>query len=262
MLSLLSVNNDHYIPNWHNPPSVLKTNVLALIVQGKVRYTIDHQPFVGEQGELLFIPCGTLRASENYEGDHHKYTILFDFDGADELRSSFLGAETFNTFKIRSFESIKRRFEMLYVESVGEGNYRRTIASGIFHELVGLLAREFETVEMPPAKLRQANEMQNYLINHYRESILIDRIARLINRSNNYAISLFREVIGLSPIQYVHQLRIREACRLLTESDLSVTEIAGYLGYYDHPYFFRMFKKYTALSPSEYRHALHVSKQR
>ncbi|MFD0714769.1 helix-turn-helix domain-containing protein [Paenibacillus sp. GCM10027626] len=77
-------------------------------------------------------------------------------------------------------------------------------------------------------------------------------MAHLIHPSPNYTIAIFREVIGSSPINYIHQLRIMEACSLLINSDMTVAEISNHLGYYDTSYFFRIFKKYTSMSPTEF----------
>lgn len=255
MLTLDSVFFDNNIANWRNYPTVLKSNVLALIFEGKIRYTIDHHSVIGQKGELLYIPRGTLRASENVEGPHKKITVLFQYEKKDPLESSFLGKSRFSKCKIRNFEYIRHRFEKLYLETVGDSPYQEQVAQGILLELTGLIARELEQAEVAPMKLRLSLQLQNYLLDHYREPIQIEQLATHINRSANYTTTLFREVTGMSPIQYIHQLRIKEACNLLNHTDLSITEIAEYLGYYDHSYFFRTFKKLISLSPSDYRMA-------
>lgn len=256
MMSLLSVHFDNNIPNWRKSQEVLNHNVLALVVEGKVKYYINDISMIAEKGELLFIPISTLRSSENFEGEHQKITILFTHDDDDAQQLSLLSKATFNTCRSRNFEYIKRRFEQLYLEVTGEAIFSPFIIAGIFQEIVGLVAREFELVEVTPIKLKLANQLQKYLVSNYRETIQIEQLATLIDRSANYTISLFREMKGLSPIQYVHMLRMKEACNLLANTDLTVTEISDYLGYYDHSYFFRIFKKYMSLSPTEYRQSV------
>ncbi|SEN05232.1 helix-turn-helix domain-containing protein [Paenibacillus sp. OV219] len=257
MLTFTSVHFDNRIPNWRNTLTVLDHNVIALILDGKVKYTLNDHPVIAEKGDLLIIPIGTMRASENMEGEHQKMTVLFQHSKADTEVLPVLGSARFSKCKIRNFEYMKQRFERLYLEALskGKGKFNPYVITGILLELVGMAAREFEQVEVTPIKLKLANEIQNYLVSHYREPTHIDQLAALIHRSANYTISIFREVTGVSPIQYVHSLRMKEACNLLTNSDLSVTEISNYLGYYDHSYFFRIFKKFTSLSPTEYKHS-------
>lgn len=253
MLSLRSVHFDNRIPNWRTNLMLLNHNVLVLMIDGKVKYTINDRTVVGEKGELLFIPVNSLRTGENYEGEHQKFTVLFNHGEKDSEELPIFGKSQFSKCKIRNFEYFKQRFEKLYLEVVGDGKFTRYFVNGILQELVGMAAREFELVEVTPVKLKLANELQKYLVAHYRQPIHIDELAALIHRSPNYTISMFREVIGVSPIQYIHLLRMKEACNLLTNSDLSVTEISNYLGYYDHSYFFRIFKKYTSMSPTAYK---------
>ncbi|MFC5447093.1 AraC family transcriptional regulator [Paenibacillus aestuarii] len=255
MLSLHSVHFDNRIPNWRSSLLLLSHNVLVLMIDGKVKYTINDRTVIGEKGELLFIPVNTLRAGENVEGEHQKITVLFYHGEEDSQELPIIGKSQFGKCKIRNFEYFKQRFEKLYLEMVGDGKFTRYFVNGILQELVGMAAREFELVEATPVKLKLANELQKYLVTHYRQPIHIDQLAALIHRSSNYTISMFREVMGVSPIQYVHLLRMKEACNLLTNTDLSVTEISNYLGYYDHSYFFRIFKKYTSVSPTVYRHS-------
>jgi AraC-like DNA-binding protein len=64
---------------------------------------------------------------------------------------------------------------------------------------------------------------------------------------------LFRQVHGLTPLQYVNQIRVDRAKRLLMDSTMSVKEIAENLGFRDSPYLVRLFKKTTGASPGEFR---------
>ncbi|WP_165452787.1 AraC family transcriptional regulator [Paenibacillus thalictri] len=253
MLCLSSVHFDNRIPNWRKDIGATDTNVLALVLEGKVRYTLAGKSFILEKGELLFFPNGVIRAGENVEEDHQKITVLFRHEEEDAQQLPLLNAEPYVKCKIRKFEYMKRRFERLFYETVGDGKFQPWVVNGIFNEIVGIASREFESVEIAPSKQKLAGELQEYLVSHYRQPVNIEQVAALIHRSPNYTISLFREVTGLSPIQYVHQLRMKEACSMLSNSDLTVTEISNYLGYYDHSYFFRMFKKHTGVSPTEYR---------
>lgn len=253
MLSLLSVHFDNRIPNWRTNLMLLNHNVLVLVIDGKVKYTINDRTVIGEKGELLFLPINSLRVGENVDGEHQKFTVLFNYDEEDSEEIPIFRKSQFCKCKIRHFEYFKIRFEKLYLEVVGDGKFTRYFVNGILQELVGMAAREFELVEVTPVKLKLANELQKYLVAHYRQPVHIDELAALIHRSSNYTISMFREVMGVSPIQYIHILRMKEACNLLTSSDLSVTEISNYLGYYDHSYFFRIFKKYTSMSPTAYK---------
>jgi AraC-like DNA-binding protein len=64
---------------------------------------------------------------------------------------------------------------------------------------------------------------------------------------------MFSAKLGISPMQYLQRLRMRGGANLLTETDLSVTEIALSLGYPDLYSFTRAYRKYYGTSPTEFR---------
>jgi len=253
MLAIDAVHFDDFIPNWRTPSEVLSVNVLALVTEGQVCYRINGEDFVGERGDFIFIPQSTRRAGDNHPtGPHQKYTVLFRYDKDAVPAIPLLQDKRFVRFKLRNFQYVQSRFERLFKELRSGDNYRSFISPGILQELIGMLARELEKPEVTPMKMKYAQVIKHYLLEHYREPVEIGQLARLIHRSPNYTTSVFREVIGFSPIKYIHQLRIREACSLLLSTDMTIASISGYLGYYDTSYFFRIFKKHTAMTPTDF----------
>ena len=252
MLYLQSVNHDRMIPGWRTLPERIAYNVLVLVVAGKVVYQIEGNRIVAEKGDLLVLPRSIKRAGENHgSGLHQKYTILFTCDEEAALLP-YLGSGKQTLIKPRNFESLRRRFEKLFGEMRGGRSFRLFICQGILQELLGLIARELEQPEIAPMKIKYAQTIQNYLVEHYREPVEIRQLAQLINRSENYTISVYKEVTGQSPIKYLHRLRIMEAGHLLLNTKTTVADVSQYLGYYDTSYFFRMFKQLTSLSPTEF----------
>lgn len=253
MIQILSVHFDQFIPNWRTQMEVITHNVLVLVLEGKVRYTINGKVIIAERGDLLYIPAFTNRCGENVPNSpHQKITVLFKQETAMPTGIPFMDDKQFFRYRLANSQYVQRRFERLFEESRNGQSFRTMICLGIFHELLGLLSRELEKPEVTPAKMKYAQIVQQHLLDHYREPIEVEQLAKLIHRSPNYTTALFREVFGDSPIRYMHQLRIHEACNLLLDSDMSVADIAQYLGYYDTSYFFRMFKKYCMMSPTEF----------
>ncbi|QGG55651.1 helix-turn-helix domain-containing protein [Paenibacillus sp. B01] len=253
MLRSLSVHLDDFIPGWRTQSERIPYHVLILVLEGNVSYRIDGRDHVAEPGDLLLVPAGTRRAGSTHpSGPHRKFTATFNFDAEAGGAVPLLRENRFIRFKPRHFPYLEQRFERLFEEFRSSEAYGTFVCEAILLELLGLAARELDKPELTPIQARYVERMKRHLMEHYREQVEIRDLARLIGRSPNYAASVFRETIGLSPIRYVHQLRVAEAGRLLLHSDMTVARIAEYLGYYDTSYFFRMFKKHTSLSPTDY----------
>jgi two-component system response regulator YesN len=93
----------------------------------------------------------------------------------------------------------------------------------------------------------------DYLESHYNEDITLDSVAEKLDISGGYLSTYFKEKTGKNFIDYVHELRIDKAKELLLRSDHKIQDAAAQVGYNNLNSFNRMFKKYTGMTPSEFR---------
>ncbi len=94
--------------------------------------------------------------------------------------------------------------------------------------------------------------IQNYIKAHL-DTVTRSQIAQTFYLSPNYVSKLFRKETGVSLSEYIQGEKIKLAKRLLTQEDLQISEIAFRTGYPSFAHFSRQFKKYTGVSPTEYR---------
>lgn len=80
---------------------------------------------------------------------------------------------------------------------------------------------------------------------------LLDHIH--ININTRYFIRLFKKHVGFAPIQYLNRVRIEKSCSLLFHSSLSISLVALDVGFGDLRFFNRQFKRFTGLTPKEFR---------
>ncbi|WP_168929065.1 helix-turn-helix domain-containing protein [Paenibacillus dokdonensis] len=92
-----------------------------------------------------------------------------------------------------------------------------------------------------------------YIREHFRESIGLTTIADLVFMNSHYLSKVFKEVTGQTFTECLTEIRLEEACRLLAQTNKSVIEIAELTGFGQKQNVIRTFKKYTGLTPSEYR---------
>lgn len=93
----------------------------------------------------------------------------------------------------------------------------------------------------------------DHIHSHLAENFDIEELANVACITKPYFIRLFKREFGTSPLQYVNGKRVERAQLLLYTTDMPVKEVAYALGFSDHSYFIRMFRKLTGITPQDYR---------
>ena len=94
---------------------------------------------------------------------------------------------------------------------------------------------------------------KKYILDNYRENIDRNDVAAVTFVTPNYLSKLFKNNMNMNLREYINQLRIEEAKRLLLSTEMSVSEIASYVGYYNISYFSTVFHKIVGVSPFTWR---------
>jgi len=98
--------------------------------------------------------------------------------------------------------------------------------------------------------------VKRYIDEHYNENLSLNMLADMVHISPNYFSYLFSNTVGQSFMEYVMTKRIEKAKQLLGDTDSRACEVGEKVGYDNPNYFSRIFKKYTGLSPSQYKESL------
>ena len=88
---------------------------------------------------------------------------------------------------------------------------------------------------------------------NYTESLSLEELAASVNYSKSHFCYLFKAVTGKTYIEYLHQLRITQAKKLLLETGKTVTDISYEVGYHTITHFNKHFKLIVGMTPSQYR---------
>lgn len=99
------------------------------------------------------------------------------------------------------------------------------------------------------------SEITGYINNHYYDDITLSSISDCFYISPCYFSRIFKKLSGLSFTEYLNNVRVKEARKLLYKTDMSMAEIAEATGFKSNTHFDRIFKKITGVSPSIYKKA-------
>ena len=209
--------------HWHEEMEI------TLIKDGTSDYKVGQEVFKANAGDIILIPPYCT---------HSACEVIRNCDaGYTEIKETFLRA-------LDCFKNKPPFYEMLLKEN-------------LLHILILLFSygyiRESGDSHITSGNRRHIKSALEYINDHYSEKISIAEMAQLAGFSESYFMSLFRQYVGMSCIQYVNLYRIQKAAHALEETAKSVSEIAMIHGFDNISYFNLQFRRTFGMTPREFR---------
>ncbi len=221
--------------------------------------------YKNEKAKATILPSGSIfvYAPENYQryeffGKHHTcvYWIHFTGEAISTLFSQYQLPISAQSFSVGSSYHYVALFDQIIEELQKKNPCYNESMRLYFQQLLLSMGR---TQGISPKQSNTENIMETfttYLQQHYQDPIDMDTYIRKQGYSISTFYRQFTQHIGCSPLQYLIQIRIKNAEMLLSSTNLSIGEIASMVGYENALYFSRIFAKHVGCPPSEYRKRL------
>lgn len=238
---------------------------LCVVLRGKVRVRTTGAPIaLGANSALLVAPhMYHLAQAEGRSAEtvwfsatpNHMGTSLARVDSRGVVEAT--GAVDFLTFVPGN---------RLLCQLIGEVTRRERgwllVAKALMNQLFVQALRRLDTDgralpafdEWSAAEI-VTHEARIYMQRNYRHPLTLAQVAHHVALSPNYLATLFKRQLGRTIIDFLTEMRIEEAKRLLAETDRKVAEIAYQVGYHSPYYFSRAFRKVVGRSPKAFREA-------
>ncbi|WP_408070868.1 helix-turn-helix transcriptional regulator [Butyrivibrio sp. JL13D10] len=100
---------------------------------------------------------------------------------------------------------------------------------------------------------RTTNECLNYIYAHVIDRITIEDLADYLKTSTSHISRLFKEELGISPSDYIRNVKLDKAKNLLRFSDYPIIDISNYLSFSSQSHFSKLFFEETGMTPKKYR---------
>ena len=140
--------------------------------------------------------------------------------------------------------------EMLRKELIIQNKISR-LWDELFEEVPNIVQRESRNKNLLlQSRLR---EMMQFIENHYKERISLERLAAEANISKSEALRCFKRGIGTTPVKYLIDYRLERAKELLCKTNDTVIRVAADVGIDNTSYFVRIFKKMYGMTPGAFR---------
>ena len=257
------VHNRITTESWKINNSCMSVHNLVYIYEGSGIFGRENGKRQVKTGDLVYFPIGKPQYMTTDSKNPLKlYTVNFYASLPKVSGGKWYIEEAeflFPFIKSLEDEAIRKRFEVLFErlchlfpveESVQMGRKRTALT-----EILALadLCREDRKIRY--SNRDKVNRVVDYMLDKYNEKLTLSQLAEIAGMSPSYFSSVFREVTGKSPIDYLIHLRIFKSKQLLSDG-VSVTKVAEEVGFADIFYFSNVFKKLEGVSPAKYR-AIH-----
>lgn len=215
---------------------------IILKYEGETVYTCNGKKYLSNLENMIILPKGCCYEWECTKSGRY-YSLEFECDlTCDEIFS----------FQIDNGEKILKLYkETEHKLILKQGSYKLEILKNTYSILLNVLQSK-QKKYVPSHKQQKLSPAVDYILTNYNKPIKNDDLAMVAGLSTIYFRKLFTEVFGVSPITYIHKLRIKKAKEILSSDYDSISDIASALGYANIFDFSRTFKKHVGISPRQY----------
>lgn len=228
---------------------------IIYIVNGKGYFSFDGVPYEVLPGNIFLYPPNVPQQYSFHASDNTElYWMHFSGYAAHDILDR-LNLNRKHLFNVGLTPDLVTQYKKIIRELQLKDPAYDYLVSGYLTELLSMFSRRFTFNEdhLNTTEDSSIRDALNVMYSEYNKEYSAKYYADLCNLSLYRFIHKFKEITGVSPLEYITNIRIVEAKYLLRDTSYNITEIAGIVGYDNPLYFSRVFKKYTGISPSEYK---------
>ena len=224
------------------------------MVSGKGTFEVGGKTFEVVPGDLFFArPSQLIRYSADEQQPWEYSWVGFNGACAHKLAAQLPFTDTAPVHHTQDPEGMRAALTNIY-SSRGLAPQDEAAMVGYLYLFISALMKE--TSETRPHNASSSNQYVlnaiKYIQFNYSHDISIDDVAKSVGVSRSHLYRVFMLNVGKSPIDYLTEYRINEACKLLRAGNLSIAEVAISVGFFDQFYFSRVFKRAKGMPPSKY----------
>lgn len=216
------------------------------VEQGQVSMQCAGKRFDLSAQRAIIIPPSTEYRYTAAEGCNYFWMHFTGYDAHKLINDC--GLPTRSALHIGSADRLKLMFKQLFELYSNQDDLFVTESAGQVMRILAAVGRD--------TRSSQGGHVEDsvlYMHRHYAENITVEGLAAREKKSVSQYRKTFVRQFGLSPKQYLTELRLSTACHLLRTTADKVELIAKQCGYDDYHYFCRLFHKNIGCTPSQYR---------
>lgn len=253
-LNVFRVGRQQCPKNFHRGFEYRDFFLLHYVIAGKGLYYVDNTKYQVEKGQAFLIYPHTWIDYRADAEDPWEYCWV-GFNGADARL--LMDSTMFRPDKPVAFFGDNRIQDLILniYNSRGAKSHSVLMMTSRLYELISFLV-EIAHKEFPssPRDAEYVEKARIYIDERYNDHHLsVVGISQHLGLSRSRLFRAFKKILGISPLQYLTEQRIREACVLLARTEMPISEIAYRVGFENSLYFSKVFREKIRQTPSSYR---------
>lgn len=253
-LSIFNCGLERCSPGHTWGPGIRDHYLIHFVVAGKGTFEVGGRTWEVSTGDLFFArPNQLIRYTADEQQPWEYSWVGFNGACAHKLTSQLPFTDSEPVHHAQDPDGIYQALKNIY-QSRGLQPQDEAAMVGYLYLFIAALMKETSTV-----KPHSTSSSSQYVLNaikyiqfNYSHDISIDDVAKSVGVSRSHLYRVFMLNVGQSPIDYLTEYRINEACKLLRAGNLSIAEVAVSVGFFDQFYFSRVFKRAKGVPPSKY----------
>lgn len=240
-------------PDHHNGPMRYRHYSITFVLHGCGLYTVNDHTYKVKRGEGFVIYPESIPYYIADSQDPWEYNFVV-FQGADApklLQSAGITPEN-PVFRFPLDETMTSALKQLQNLSRSGSALGYDVVGQFFLCMARLVQLHASEKQEQAHQNRYVEKAMVYMETNYPYHISVTDVASYVGIERSYLYRLFLEAEGISPSSWLMKRRLSHAVNLLQENELTITEIAYSVGFYDVSHFSKAFKEVFQCSPKEY----------
>lgn len=249
---------------YHAPPMGKELSSFCQVLKSNVTFTTEDGIVTAEPGDFVYMPDGIQYSSHWIGNPEIEYlSTFFRLTGTKQLGDSFSNGAleqlsqpidqqiAFQNIKELGGYQMQEQMEMLqklHQQNPQELLQALSVLYGIFSQVYPYLKMRKKKKHPEALEPALAHIDANFTLNEP-----ISKYARICHMSESHFYHLFQQHMKATPIEYRNTLRIRQAAKMLLETNQSIEQISSMMGFESSIYFRRVFKTMYGSTPSRFR---------
>jgi AraC-like DNA-binding protein len=229
---------------------------LLFPIRGKARFTLCKETYLLEPGVILHAGSAMeldkeVVGTESWEYMLLHYKVANEEEGAQSLLKTHFLLKIFQDQSREMMQILQR------LEELAEKTDERSLLSKkmLIYRLLSVLM-DLADMRLDLTPRDPMDEVINYIHENLDKNLAVSELAESFSCNKKQFSYQFQKRVGIAPKKYIMKVQMNRAKELLSDSQISIIEVANRIGYEDSLHFSRIFKQNFGTSPSIYRRQL------